>query len=195
MSAQWESFHQAEALTTRLRNILDEYPTGSGPFKEFLQNADDAGARTFALCLDSTRHPEEGLLAEGLAEWQGPALLVYNDASFREADFASISRLGQSGKFADRGKIGKYGLGFNVAYHFTDIPAFASAGSLVLFDPHARHLPGSVPGLRCPVAAPEQAAALTGQLAPFRAAAAAMAGGAKVKFTGLTENSQVDPKI
>ena len=51
-SVNWVEFHQREELTTRLRNILDEYPPGIGPFKEFLQNSDDAGASTFAVILD-----------------------------------------------------------------------------------------------------------------------------------------------
>lgn len=33
----WISFHQQEDLTTRLHNILEEYPPGIGIFKEFLQ--------------------------------------------------------------------------------------------------------------------------------------------------------------
>ena len=39
-----------EQLTTRLKNILDEYPVGAGPFKEFLQNADDAKVRRRCFC-------------------------------------------------------------------------------------------------------------------------------------------------
>ena len=53
-------------LTTRLRNILREYPEGIGPFKEFMQNADDASARDFGLILDNS-------------DPLRPALLVYNN--------------------------------------------------------------------------------------------------------------------
>mgnify|MGYP001387497822 CR=1 FL=1 len=42
--ADWVPFHQQEALTTRLANILEEYPVGVGSLREFVQNADDAGA-------------------------------------------------------------------------------------------------------------------------------------------------------
>eukprot|EP01046_Picozoa_sp_COSAG06_P114856 COSAG06_NODE_61700_length_267_cov_0.601190_1_plen_66_part_01 len=53
---EWQSFHQQEDLTTRLHNILEEYPAGVGIFKEFLQNADDAGARKFAIVWDQRSH-------------------------------------------------------------------------------------------------------------------------------------------
>ena len=50
-----EDFHQQEDLTTRLSNILREYPPGIGPFQEMLQNADDAHA-TEASVEDSVEH-------------------------------------------------------------------------------------------------------------------------------------------
>lgn len=91
---EWGSFHQQEDLTTRLHNILEAYPPGLGILKEFLQNADDAGARKFAIVFDRCGHssdPADGLIAPGMGAWQGPALLVYNDATFSDGDFDSIS--------------------------------------------------------------------------------------------------------
>ena len=35
--ADWVPFHQQEALTTRLANILEEYPVGVGSLREFVQ--------------------------------------------------------------------------------------------------------------------------------------------------------------
>lgn len=173
---QWEQFYQKEDLTTRLRNIIDEYPVGTGPFKEFLQNADDAAARRFGLCLDCGTYGTDSLLSSGLAAWQGPALVVFNSGVFSERDFASISNVGKSEKFEDAGKIGKYGLGFNVSYHFTDVPSFVSADQLVQFDPHAKHLPSNLPGLRAGFTTlpPAQCA---DQIAPFAAAAACFGAG------------------
>ena len=133
-------FQQHEELTTRIANILRDYAPGPSVLREFVQNADDARARRFALCLDlrthsvspskTTRHApdgdHDGLLTPALAAYQGPALLVYNDAPFSDCDFESIVRVGASGKAADATTIGKYGLGFNVAYHFTDVVSFVS---------------------------------------------------------------------
>ena len=109
----WATFHQQEDLTTRLYNILEEYPPGIGIFKEFLQNADDACARKFAIVLDRCHHSNDpaGLFSPEMSAWQGPALCVYNDATFTDGDFESISHVGRSGKHNDIQKIGKYGLG------------------------------------------------------------------------------------
>ena len=53
------------------------------------------------------------MIDNGLAEHQGPALLVYNDAVFTEADFNSLLRLGDSVKMQNKLATGKFGLGFN----------------------------------------------------------------------------------
>lgn len=71
----------------------------------------------------------------------GPALLAYNNASFSENDFTSISRIGDSQKKDEGGKTGRFGIGFNSCYHLTDLPSFVSASHLVFFDPHVKHLP------------------------------------------------------
>lgn len=89
-----------------------------------------------------------GLLSSGLAKWQGPAIYFYNNTVFSDEDFASLASLGLSGKRADSSKIGKFGLGFNVAYHYSDIVSFVTRDQVVFFDPHARDLPEGVPGLR-----------------------------------------------
>ena len=148
---EWIDFHQSESLVTRLANILDEYPPGVSTLREFVQNADDAGASRLVLCLDEGHDWSSGgaLPTEGLAAYaNGPALLVFNDATFTEKDFASISSIGKSRKREDTATIGKFGLGFNVVYHFTDVVQFVSGDSVVVFDPHGAHLPGGKLGLR-----------------------------------------------
>jgi len=53
--------------------------------KESIQNADDAQARIVKFCLDLRDHSGEGwrdsLLPANLADYQGPALLIYNDSA------------------------------------------------------------------------------------------------------------------
>ncbi len=51
----------------------------------------------------------EGLLGPGMAPFQGPALLVFNDSCFSDADFESISRIGDSVKRGQAGKTGRFG--------------------------------------------------------------------------------------
>ncbi|KAL0374334.1 UNVERIFIED_CONTAM: Sacsin [Sesamum radiatum] len=81
------------------------------------------------------------LLSDSLAQWQGPALLAYNDAVFTEEDFVSISRIGGSSKHAKPWKTGRFGVGFNSVYHLTDLPSFVSGKHVVLFDPQGVYLP------------------------------------------------------
>jgi sacsin len=35
-------------------------------------------------------------------------------------------------------KIGRFGIGFNAVYHWTDLPSFVSTNFLVMLDPQAR---------------------------------------------------------
>ena len=60
MSASGEliAFHQQEQLTTRLHNILAEYPPGIGPFQEFLQ----VTARSLLVDLSDWSRPPRALL-------------------------------------------------------------------------------------------------------------------------------------
>ena len=72
-----------------------------------MQNADDAGATKVTFCLDNRQHGTASLAYEKLAPFQGPALYVHNNSVFSEADFQSISRIGDSGKREQAGKTGK----------------------------------------------------------------------------------------
>ena len=71
--------------------------------------------------------------------------MCYNDSVFTPADLAAISRIGQDSKLERPAAVGRFGLGFNAVYHFTDIPSFVSGDYLVFFDPHATNLPGATP--------------------------------------------------
>ncbi|XP_019861385.1 PREDICTED: sacsin-like, partial [Amphimedon queenslandica] len=146
-------FGQKEELTRRIRNILQEYPLDATFLKELLQNADDAKATKIRVILDKRQHKKEKVPSE---EWgkelQGPALLVWNDKEFSDADLEGIQKLGLGSKRDDDESIGQFGIGFNVAYHLTDCPSFITRGNtLCVFDPHCRYIPEadhSCPGRR-----------------------------------------------
>ena len=101
-----------------------------------------------AFLLDEQEYASDALLSPGLANFQGPALCCFNNASFSERDFSSITSIGSSGKARDSATIGRFGLGFNTVFHLTDIPSFVSADSLCIFDPHGKSLPGQLVGAR-----------------------------------------------
>ncbi|KAI5397188.1 hypothetical protein KIW84_063128 [Lathyrus oleraceus] len=136
-----EDFGQTVDLTRRIREVLLNYPEGTTVLKELIQNADDAGATTVSLCLDLRSHGRDSLLSDSLSQWQGPALLAYNNAVFSEEDFVSISKIGGSSKHGQASKTGRFGVGFNSVYHLTDLPSFVSGKYVVLFDPQGVYLP------------------------------------------------------
>src|SRR5205085_2768903 len=86
--------------------------------------------------------------------WQGPAILIFNNAIFKESDFDSLMQIRVGGKQGDDTKIGKHGLGFNSCYHLTDLPSFISVDHIAFLDPHEEFLPEkkgkSQRGIICP---------------------------------------------
>ncbi|XP_007898845.2 sacsin [Callorhinchus milii] len=137
-------FGQKEKLTSRIKSILNAYPSEKEMLKELLQNADDAKATEIYFISDSRDHPGDRIFDEKWAPLQGPALCVYNNQPFTEDDIRGIQNLGRGTKEGNPGKTGQYGIGFNSVYHITDCPAFISDNdTLCIFDPHARYAPGS----------------------------------------------------
>ena len=84
-----------------------------------IQNADDAGAKVIHFYIDARQHSKMSLVTENLAAYQGPALIVANDAIFKAKDWEGIERLQDSIKAKDPFNVGKYGIGFNSVYHIT----------------------------------------------------------------------------
>ncbi|XP_063206161.1 sacsin-like isoform X1 [Chroicocephalus ridibundus] len=136
-------FGAHEDLPTRLKNILAEYPACARDMvTELLQNADDAGAQLVHFVWDRRQHPVRTTFSENWNNLQGPALCIYSDSPFQQQDIEGIQRLGVGGKQGRQDVTGKYGLGFNTVFHFTDCPAFLTGDSaLCVFDPHQCYVP------------------------------------------------------
>ncbi len=66
-----------------------------------------------AFILDTRTHTTSNLLNAGLDEYQGPALVAYNNAKFSPRDFESLASLGASRKEQDALATGKFGRGFS----------------------------------------------------------------------------------
>jgi len=88
-------FGQKIDLCSRIREILVNYPPGTTILKEFVQNADDAGASKIVFCLDKRTFGTEKLAHERMSSFQGHSLLVHNDAVFSDVDFESIQNIGE----------------------------------------------------------------------------------------------------
>ncbi len=136
-------FGQREPLTTRLHGLVRSYPRGVGILHEFIQNADDAGATELWFVLDERNHPKAPLPCNEMVALQGPAIVVYNNASFSEDDWGRIQDIGQSGKSLDTSKTGRFGLGFNSVYNVTDWPCIVARQKIGIFDPHGNVVHGA----------------------------------------------------
>eukprot|EP01083_Nonionella_stella_P260996 889260_1 len=165
------SFGQHESLTRRLKDILRAYPAGPSIINEFIQNADDAGATKVIIMLNEKEYATDCLLSNKLKPFQGPSLLVFNDSTFNETDFINLSRIGQGSKLQKLEATGRFGLGFNCCYHITDVPQLVSSSSIVLFDPHASHLPNvnsNAPGIRINFLRSDLVNTFPDQFAPYQ---------------------------
>ncbi|KAI1241977.1 hypothetical protein IHE44_0005487 [Lamprotornis superbus] len=100
-------FGQKEKLTSRIKSILNAYPSEKEMLKELLQNADDAKATEICFVFDPRQHPADRIFDEKWAPLQGPALCVYNNQPFTEDDIRGIQNLGK-----------ETGLPFHVNGHF-----------------------------------------------------------------------------
>ena len=147
-----EEFGQEERLTTRLNRLLEDYTDGFTVVKELIQNADDAGATEVKFLYDERTNDDAltCLIDENMRGCQGPALWVYNDATFKDEDFVNVTRLNEATKVHDTEKIGRFGLGFNAVYNLTDVPMFVSRNYFVVFDPHTSYLGNAIKNQRKP---------------------------------------------
>ncbi|XP_073439129.1 sacsin [Dendrobates tinctorius] len=137
-------FGQKERLTSRIKSILNAYPSEKEMLKELLQNADDAKATEICFVFDPRNHPSDRIFDEKWSPLQGPALCVYNNQPFTDDDVRGIQNLGKGTKEGNPGKTGQYGIGFNSVYHITDCPSFISSNDIIcIFDPHAQYAPGA----------------------------------------------------
>jgi hypothetical protein len=136
LSDEEEPFEQSEDRTVRLRGLIRNYPRGVGIIKEFLQNADDAGATRLSVVMDWRCHATDGLPDPRMAALLGPALLISNDSPFTDDDIIAIQHIGEGSKRKAGPKIGRFGYGFNTAYNVTDYPSFVTCERVYCFDPH-----------------------------------------------------------
>ncbi|XP_025098832.1 sacsin-like [Pomacea canaliculata] len=137
-------FGQRELLTNRIKRLLEAYTFDNSIFKELIQNADDAGATEIKFIKDFRHHKIDKVMS-GWDNLQGPALCIYNNKSFTAADMEGIKNIGLGSKEQDTLKTGRYGVGFNVVYHITDVPSFWTRQDdkedvICVFDPACQYL-------------------------------------------------------
>ena len=146
------------------------YPEGTQQLSELIQNADDAKASVVKFVISLKQHGTSSLLGQKMSEWQGGALYCFNDATFSARDFQNLSKIGQASKLEKLVTTGRFGLGFNSVFHWTDVPSIVSGDHLVMFDPHAKYVPGSTDnsrGIKIRFTHTELASQFPDQMAPY----------------------------
>ncbi|XP_052698446.1 sacsin-like isoform X2 [Crassostrea angulata] len=93
-------------LIKQLQTILSEYPDDGQILKELIQNAEDAGASEMKILYDDRPAVQEPSTKRVPFRkyFKGPALVVYNNAEFIEADWTGIKMLYSSIKEFDKTK-------------------------------------------------------------------------------------------
>jgi hypothetical protein len=120
-----------ENLIPRIRKLIKGY-TVSDILKEYLQNADDAGATELKVTYDHRLHNR--LIGTRFEKAKGPALIIENNSFFKEKDFESIREISKEGKVDDASTTGRFGEGFSCSFSVSDDPSFISSGKAFWFD-------------------------------------------------------------
>lgn len=112
-------------VTKHIQSMIEKYNAKS-LLKEFLQNADDAGATQLNVTLDLRNH---GCFQEpkfNIAS--GPALVISNNAPFTERDFKAIDQIMDGNKVDNAQSTGRFGQGFTSSFSVSDHPSLFSGG-------------------------------------------------------------------
>lgn len=141
--AKGPQYNVARAIQSFLGQMAERgIPLGSAVIKELMQNADDARATELTVLLDE-RHPPEKL-NDTYHRLLLPALLVRNNAPFRKFgdpdyggidDFEALCDVAKGHKRFQSTAAGRFGIGFNSVYFFTDTPVIFSRKEVHVFDP------------------------------------------------------------
>gem|GEM_PF-1793901 len=115
-----------------LHSLIKNYSSET-ILKEYIQNADDAGATELIVTYDKQIYFE--LLDDPkLKDIAYPSLLLSNNSTFRERDFKSILELHAENKIEDSCSTGRFGLGFRSSYSISDYPSILSFDRVLWFD-------------------------------------------------------------
>lgn len=110
------------ARINELRSLLADRYSRTAILKEWLQNADDAGA---SVVLVATTDTPTGCSHELLAAGS-PAVVVLNDGKFDANDSRAIRQFGLNNKSGEGAAIGKFGLGLKSVFHLCEAFFFLS---------------------------------------------------------------------
>ncbi|CAE8696580.1 unnamed protein product [Polarella glacialis] len=129
-----DAFGQEADLVDEVKRLLSDYSGQADVFAEFVQNTDDFGAEEFYSVLCPKSFATERIVDERSAELQGPSLYICSSKPLQDEDIRQMQRVGRSGKRLDFGSAGRFGVGLNVMYRYSDCPQLLANGWLHFFD-------------------------------------------------------------
>ncbi|OAX38949.1 hypothetical protein K503DRAFT_865778 [Rhizopogon vinicolor AM-OR11-026] len=128
--------HEEVAVEVNQRDLVDKvlarYPEEFTVFRELLQNADDAWAKSFEIVFQKShvdKYASNGtkpdLDSVKVCKW----LVKNNGAAFEENDWKRLTKIAEGNP--DERKIGAFGVGFYSVFSVTDKPVVKSSGKMV----------------------------------------------------------------
>ncbi|CAE7535966.1 SACS, partial [Symbiodinium necroappetens] len=134
VAADVDGFGQEEDLVDRVSLVLKDYNEQSDVVAEFLQNTDDHGAKRLVFLLSDRSFSKEKLVDERCRALQGPALYICSDKALEPRDIERMQRVGCSSKRMDFHSTGRFGVGLNVMYRYSDCPQLLANDRVHFFD-------------------------------------------------------------
>lgn len=101
---------------------------------EFFQNTDDFGASKLEFFLFDEAYDKEEVVDQRSGALQGPALYICSSKPLKDEDIKQMQRIGRSAKNLDFASTGRFGIGMNVMYRYSDCRQLLANGSLHFFD-------------------------------------------------------------
>jgi sacsin len=120
------------AITARLP--LDEDPVSL--FLECIEVADIVGAKKVHFMVDKREHESESLFLRSLAQFQGPAVIIYLDQVIQGDQLSALFTTNCG--FNEKPIV--YGQGLATLFHYADVVSVVSGSHLHIYDPSGVYL-------------------------------------------------------
>ena len=121
-------------MHSQVKLILKDYNDKSDVVTEFVQNTDDFGATELTFVLSDEKFGAKRVVDSRCAALQGNAIYILSNKELREEDIKRMQRVGRSAKSVDFASTGRFGVGMNVFYRYSDCPQLFANGRIHFFD-------------------------------------------------------------
>ncbi|CAJ1439474.1 unnamed protein product, partial [Effrenium voratum] len=129
-----DAFGQEADLVDQIALLLKDYSGRSDVVAEFVQNTDDFGASELKFVLSKERHVKDRVVDKRCENLQGPALYICSNKPLGEEDILRMQKVGGSAKQFEFASTGRFGVGLNVMYRYSECPQLCANGRLHFFD-------------------------------------------------------------